>query len=280
MGNVNGRGKSRWRRMAAVSTMAAAAAAVGGQALTGCGGTQAPDGIQAQASAGEEAHQLAQDDSVAVPAVEQGGQVGAASGPDRAAGPVPEFEAAAEWPAAATPSIPSAGAGDDDPLDTPLQPVVPGDPESLEQPEDDGVVRRYSEQGAEYTWHDGDRVLTIRVQSDLEAAGDGTIAVRSADASGASDASPVFLADSGELMSLPGGVLVALDPDWDAAAVEAFFAANGVSSDQRSELEWLPNGFLVETDPGFASLELANALAGQDGVDISSPNWLRDLGSD
>ena len=35
----------------------------------------------------------------------------------------------------------------------------------------------------------------------------------------------------------------------------------------------IQNGFLIETEPGFPSLELANALVDQDGLLISSPNW-------
>ena len=38
----------------------------------------------------------------------------------------------------------------------------------------------------------------------------------------------------------------------------------------------VPNGFVVATEPGFAALELANALAGEDGVVLSSPNWWRE----
>ena len=40
---------------------------------------------------------------------------------------------------------------------------------------------------------------------------------------------------------------------------------------------FLENGFLVETEPGFPSLELANALASQDGVVMSSPNWWTEI---
>ena len=78
-------------------------------------------------------------------------------------------------------------------------------------------------------------------------------------------------------MMLPGGVLLALDPEWDDAGVESFFSRNNISKDRTSELGFLENGFLVETEPGFPSLELANALAGQEGVVASSPNWWTDV---
>ena len=47
--------------------------------------------------------------------------------------------------------------------------------------------------------------------------------------------------------------------------------------ERTSELDFLDNGFFVETEPGFPSLELANTLAGQDGVILSSPNWAREV---
>ena len=77
-------------------------------------------------------------------------------------------------------------------------------------------------------------------------------------------------------MTLPGGVLVALDPEWDQAEVEDFFTQNGISLDSTTELEFIDNGFLIDTGPGFESLDLANELAAQDGVLISSPNWWRE----
>ena len=43
--------------------------------------------------------------------------------------------------------------------------------------------------------------------------------------------------------------------------------------DRTTELGLKQNGFLIETEPGFRSPELANALADQDGALISSPNW-------
>ena len=91
------------------------------------------------------------------------------------------------------------------------------------------------------------------------------------------DAPPVFRSESGgELMMLPGGVLLALDATWTETEVEAFFVGVGIVS-QKSELDFTPNSFLIETEPGFPSLELANRLADYDGVLISTPNWLREV---
>ena len=43
--------------------------------------------------------------------------------------------------------------------------------------------------------------------------------------------------------------------------------------DRVTKLDFIDNGFSVETEPGFPSLDLAKELAEQDGVLISSPNW-------
>ncbi len=92
------------------------------------------------------------------------------------------------------------------------------------------------------------------------------------------DARPVFRSESGGgLMTLPGGVLLVLDPEWDQSKVEAFLTRNGISTERVSDLGFLRNGFMVETEPGFPSLELANELASQQGVVVSSPNWWREV---
>ena len=74
-------------------------------------------------------------------------------------------------------------------------------------------------------------------------------------------------------MALPGGVALVLDPDWDSARVDAFLADNAISVADVAELDFVANGFFIETDPGFDSLTLANSLAVQNGVVLSSPNW-------
>ena len=142
-------------------------------------------------------------------------------------------------------------------------------------------------QGPVYQWMDGDRTLTAQLQTDLVATvggedepveiiaatgASGETSLRSADARG-SDALPVFRSLSGNLMTLPGGVVLMLNPEWGARETKAFFARNRIEPARVSELGLINNGFLVDTDPGFPSLDLANQLAGQDGVEVSSPNW-------
>ena len=148
-------------------------------------------------------------------------------------------------------------------------------------------------QGEVYTYEDGDRTLNVVLQGDLflknnsvvtsddrvVMLGDTQSIVKSSDGGG-QGVLPVFRSESGGgLMTLPGGVLLALDPEWDKAQVDSFFSDNGISTSQVSELEFMQNGFLVETDPGFPSLELANSLASQDGVEVSTPNWWNEVKS-
>ena len=140
-----------------------------------------------------------------------------------------------------------------------------------------------------YTWQDGDRTMRVRLQPDLTvrdegavAAGDEIVAmtteggiVRNDERSDAG--APVFRSESGALMTLPGGVLLVLDAGWSRTETNAFFAWNAIRPGRVSELGYIPNGFFVETEPGFPSLELANTLAGQEGVVVSSPNWWTEI---
>ena len=145
--------------------------------------------------------------------------------------------------------------------------------------------------GDTYTWQDGGRTLTVMLQTDLVVEKDsgglpgdivsanegGTNVVRSAEGQSKSDTLPVFRSESGALMTLPGGVLLVLSSEWSQAQTNAYFSNNGIKMDRVSELDYVTNGFFVETEPGFPSLDLANALEAQDGVVISSPNWGREV---
>ena len=147
-----------------------------------------------------------------------------------------------------------------------------------------------SDQGTVYTWEDGDSTQRVVLQDGLVLQDnaavnpDDDVIVRGFSESiiqkstgEVVDSRPVFRSESGgDLMTLPGGVLVALDPEWYEQQVEEFFTQNGISLDRISELDFIDNGFLIDTEPGFPSLELANELAANDGVEISSPNWWRE----
>ena len=167
------------------------------------------------------------------------------------------------------------------------EPIAVVDPDS---PQKRGPGATGPVQGDPYTWQDGDRTMTVKLQTDLVVEKDsdglprdivsanegGTNVVRSAEGQAKSSTLPVFRSESGALMTLPGGVLLVLSADWSQVETNAFFSNNGIKMDRVSELGYVANGFFVETEPGFPSLDLANALAAQDGVRISSPNWGRE----
>ena len=146
-------------------------------------------------------------------------------------------------------------------------------------------------QGTVYAYQDGDRTFRVILQEDLVVEktaaitsddevvlrGTGESIVRKQTKHG-KDAQPVFRSEwGGGLMTLPGGVLLVLDSTWDDPKVQSFFSENGISPELTSELDFIPNGFFVETQAGFASLELANELADRDGVVLSTPNWWREV---
>ncbi len=124
-----------------------------------------------------------------------------------------------------------------------------------------------------YTWRDGDRIIPVRIET--------TGAVqektdRRSDVEGDSDYRTESIASvsvGGDTMSLPGGVLVVLNPSWSKSRADAFFSKNGIAPGSVSRLESMNNTFVVETAPCLPSLHLANTLADQDGVRVASPNW-------
>ena len=163
--------------------------------------------------------------------------------------------------------------------------ATPGQDAALE-----AVVRNaISNLGAVYTWQDGEHTRRVRlvpaltvqgiastITSDVVLANDGVRSIVQRQDRHGADAEPVFLAESGGgLMTLPGGVVLALDPEWDEAHVDRFFSDSGIARSRVTRGEFAENGFLVETEAGFASLTLANALAGKAGVLFSVPNWQR-----
>ena len=152
-------------------------------------------------------------------------------------------------------------------------------------------LRPGSNRGAVFTYKDGDRTMRVVFQNDLVvqktaantpddiviAKGARDSIVRRQDKHG-QDARPVFRPESGGgMMTLPGGVLLVFDAEWDQSEIERFFLGNNIATDRISELGYLTNGFLIETEPGLAALEVANALADQQGVVLSSPNWWREV---
>ena len=207
--------------------------------------------------------------------------------------PTGATEQADDPPPAATPATPPPTAGDDltaSPRRPSSQLRQLPDEES-ESPSGweslDDVSR--SAQGAEYTWQDGRHTRRASVQIDLVAQAEEETRSDDIVVRGGGEehvvrrqprhdeaALPVFRSESGEILTLPGGVLLALDASWDQARVDQFFLENGITGDRIARQQFAVHAFLVETAPGFPSLELANTLATQDGVLLSSPNWRRE----
>ena len=132
-----------------------------------------------------------------------------------------------------------------------------------------------------YSWRDGDRIMTVRLEPSESAEESpplsGGKSVRTVDRSD-SDTGPAFRSESGGgSMTLPGGVLLVLDPSWTRSDADAFFSRNGIKRSRVTELTFTENAYLVETAPGLPSLQLANSLAEQKGVEISSPNWMSEI---
>jgi hypothetical protein len=166
--------------------------------------------------------------------------------------------------------------------------------------------RTATPQAPRYAWFDGDHARTLFLAADLVAefrpSDDGAVAIRSADSAataidaggwrgvrlwrvpaGAGDVvralsgriavSPVFFESgpgAGRKRALPGGVVVVLDPLWDASRVAASIAANRLRVVRKLEMG---NVLVLDSPAGFASLDLANTLHGADGVVASEPNW-------
>ena len=137
-----------------------------------------------------------------------------------------------------------------------------------------------------YTWEDGDRTLNVVLQEDLtiQKTADITSGAEWSQGGHGEHRTEAGQPDSRRSSSVPLGIgWRADDPARRRAAVAGprvgtrpksrASSLRTTSMDSVSELGFLPNGFLVETEPGFPSLELANSLAAQDGVAVSSPNW-------
>ena len=142
-----------------------------------------------------------------------------------------------------------------------------------------------------FTWRDGADIRRVWLQNDLvlqptsENAPDDvvlhfgdeeSIVARSARHNG-QHVEPVFRSAGGILMTLPGGVVLILSESWDSARVSGLFEQQGIDSGRVEPMGFAPNAFLVGTEPGFASLALANSLAVIDGVEAAIPNWRSEM---
>lgn len=84
---------------------------------------------------------------------------------------------------------------------------------------------------------------------------------------------PVFSSSpgGGVRSTLPGGVLVAFEAGWTDADARRWAGAHGLVITR--ELPVRGNMYLLATEPGFASLHLAERLRQSPGVRLAVPNW-------
>jgi hypothetical protein len=73
------------------------------------------------------------------------------------------------------------------------------------------------------------------------------------------------------MRALPGNVIVYLDPSLPRQQAQGWLRSQNLEVVRR--LDFGRNAFLVKSDPGLASLELANELRKQDVVAAAMPDW-------
>lgn len=89
--------------------------------------------------------------------------------------------------------------------------------------------------------------------------------------------SPVFYrgaaSTAGQLLALPGGVIVNFNAEWSDIQVRDWVAAKGYSIQQRLNISG--NWYVIRTAAGLASLDAGNAIHESGEVISASPNWWR-----
>ncbi len=73
------------------------------------------------------------------------------------------------------------------------------------------------------------------------------------------------------MRALPGNIIVYLDPAWSEAKVDTWLQSRGLVVIKKLELG--TNIYILKTDPGLASLEIANALYRSGEVVAAFPDW-------
>ena len=129
-------------------------------------------------------------------------------------------------------------------------------------------------EGRQLFWRDGDRLIPVEMELDSpgEAESDGALA-KSDSRISRPHTGEHAVSVNGNTASLPGGVLLLLDPTWNDSDINGFLEANGIPPSAVSRRDFAKNALFIETPPGLRSLTLANTLATQYGVRLASPNW-------
>jgi hypothetical protein len=86
--------------------------------------------------------------------------------------------------------------------------------------------------------------------------------------------SPVFHDapnQSASMRSLPGNVIVYLNPDWNQDQITLWMATRGFKVIKKLKIK--SNVYVLETGPGMEALQLANALYESGEVIAAFPDW-------
>lgn len=83
--------------------------------------------------------------------------------------------------------------------------------------------------------------------------------------------SPVLRDASGQIRALPGGVIVRLNPNLSSQEAAAWLADQNLTVIRPLEIG--KNTFVIRSEAGLASLELANTLQQTEGVVWAQPDW-------
>ncbi|MBD3609217.1 MAG: hypothetical protein HUJ30_01580 [Gammaproteobacteria bacterium] len=83
--------------------------------------------------------------------------------------------------------------------------------------------------------------------------------------------SPVFYSESGQMMALPGNVLVQFNPGMSSSEIEKWCTENGyqIANANRKNMSY----YEIQTGAGLDAIETANAIYNSGMVRVAEPNW-------
>lgn len=80
---------------------------------------------------------------------------------------------------------------------------------------------------------------------------------------------------AGRMRALPGNIIVYLNPQWDAAAVNTWLSTRKLKIVKKLEIG--PNIYVIQTGPGMEALTTANALYRSGEVKAAFPDWWQEV---
>ncbi|NOX76158.1 MAG: hypothetical protein GXP17_05985 [Gammaproteobacteria bacterium] len=80
---------------------------------------------------------------------------------------------------------------------------------------------------------------------------------------------------SGRMRSLPGNIIVHLDPSWEQDLIDGWLIQNNLEIVRKLNIG--PNIFVIKTESGLAALEMANSLHDAGEVVAAYPDWWKEV---